>query len=66
MAETRISAAATATIALVLAFVAAFANAQTAFPAKPVRVILPYAPGGSTSVIARLLGPKLTEIWGSK
>jgi tripartite-type tricarboxylate transporter receptor subunit TctC len=31
-----------------------------------VRLILPYAPGGSTSTVARLLGQKLTERWGQQ
>ena len=66
MAATRIRAATVATIAIVLTVLATFANAQSAFPAKPVRIILPYAPGGSTSVIARQLSPKLTEIWGQQ
>jgi len=38
--------------------------AQTAYPAKPIRLILPFPPGGSTDIVARLVGQKLTESWG--
>ena len=39
------------------------AGAQS-FPAKPIRVIVAYPPGGSTDIIARILGQKLTERFG--
>ena len=35
-----------------------------AWPAKPVRMIVPIAGGGSTDAISRLVGTKLGEIWG--
>jgi len=43
-------------------------HAQTAqtYPAKPIRFIVPYAPGGSTSQVARLVADKMTESWGQQ
>lgn len=35
--------------------------AQPAFPSKPIRIIVPYPPGGATDVAARLLAPRLQE-----
>lgn len=35
-----------------------------AWPTKPVRIVVPFAAGGSTDVIARMLGQRLTEKWG--
>ena len=34
------------------------------YPAKPIRIVIPYPPGGGTDVTARLLAPHLTERWG--
>jgi tripartite-type tricarboxylate transporter receptor subunit TctC len=34
------------------------------YPVKPIRVIVPYAPGGGTDTTARILAQKLTEQWG--
>jgi tripartite-type tricarboxylate transporter receptor subunit TctC len=39
---------------------------QQPFPAKPVRLIIPTAPGGSTDMLARLIGLKLTDRWGQQ
>lgn len=38
--------------------------AQQDYPAKPIRMIVPYAPGGATTIVARLVGDKLNEAWG--
>src|SRR5262245_27957575 len=48
---------------LVLAHPAA-AAAQGSYPAKPIRIITPYSPGGTTDILSRMIGPKLTESWG--
>jgi len=42
---------------------AGLAAAQS-YPSKTIRVIVPYAPGGSTDVVFRILAPRLTEILG--
>ena len=34
------------------------------YPAKPIRLISPFAPGGGASTVARMLAPELTEAWG--
>ena len=40
------------------------AKPATAYPGKPIRVIIPYPPGGTSDILARLLGVKMTEAWG--
>jgi len=43
---------------------ASSASAQAAYPAKPIRIIVPFSPGGATDTLARMMGQKLTEAWG--
>ena len=40
------------------------ATAQDRWPSKPVRLIVPFAAGGSTDVVARMIGQKLSVVWG--
>ena len=35
-----------------------------AWPTRPVKMVVPFSPGGSTDVVARMLGQRLSEIWG--
>ncbi len=50
----------------VLIAIAGSAAAQLAYPNKPIRIITPYPPGGGGSILARLIGQKLTESWGQQ
>jgi tripartite-type tricarboxylate transporter receptor subunit TctC len=50
-------------IAALLACLAAAALAQT-YPAKPVRIIVPFPPSGAADLLTRALGKKLSETWG--
>src|ERR1051325_9991185 len=51
--------------AALLALASTGAAAQ-AWPQKPVRFIVPFPPGGATDISARLVGEKLTQIWGQQ
>ncbi len=50
--------------ACMLAAVAGLAGAQGTFPSKPVRLIVPAAAGGTTDLLARALGQRLSTAWG--
>ena len=42
------------------------AAAQQTYPNKPIRMIVPYPPGGSNNALARIVGQKLGENWGQQ
>ena len=42
------------------------ALAQAAYPAKPVRILVGFAPGGSTDLTARLFAQELNKLWGAQ
>ncbi len=56
----------TVAAAAFLASLAPFALAQSpaAYPNKPIRILVPFAPGGSLDPVARLIGDRLTQAWG--
>ena len=49
------------TVATTLACSAAFAQV---WPSKPVRIVVPFPAGGTTDIVARMLGQRLQEAWG--
>jgi tripartite-type tricarboxylate transporter receptor subunit TctC len=52
--------------AAVLAMFACNTSAQTAYPSKSIRILIPFPPGGSTDFLARGIGQKITEAWGQQ
>lgn len=64
--EARRSIAGRLLMAALAGFALSAAQAQPgpSFPLKPIRMVVPFAAGGSNDVIARLIGPRMTEAFG--
>ena len=53
-------------VACALAGMTGFVHGAQNFPAKPIRLVAAFAPGGSVDLVARLLAQKLAEDWGQQ
>lgn len=51
---------------VVLLLVAGAAHGQQPFPNKPIRMLVPFAPGSATDFLARTVGQKMSENWGQQ
>lgn len=52
-------------VCLCAVVIPATAVAQS-YPTKPIRMVVPWSPGGTSDTIARILGQKMTEAWGQQ
>ena len=57
------TAAALIATAFMVTAVPHFACAQTAYPAKPIRMLVPFSVGGQPDSVARIIAPKLADVW---
>jgi tripartite-type tricarboxylate transporter receptor subunit TctC len=54
------------TLALVVMAVATRPGRAEDYPTRPIRILVPYAPGGISDIAARIIGAKFTEAWGQQ
>ena len=53
-----------ASAALAMCAFTGSAMAQTAWPTRPVKIVVPFAPGGTTDILARAVAPELSKVFG--
>ena len=53
-------------LVIVSCYFATLSFAQKDYPNKPIRLIVPYAAGGSTTITSRMVGQQLTDAWGQQ
>ena len=61
-----ISSRATLACLLSASFICAGPVCAQAYPTKTIRMIVPYAPGGSTDVVMRIISPRMSEMLGQQ
>lgn len=55
-----------AAIAIALSLTAAGAHAQEKYPTKPIRLLTPFAAGGGSDILARMIGPQVSAVFGQQ
>ena len=53
-------------IAVLLLITGAGSHAQSVWPTKPVKIVVPFAPGGTTDILARAVAPELSKAFGQQ